>query len=204
MSKLSDYINFIKDMPLQFEPGERMIHSNTSFEVLGAIIEVVSGMDYYDYVREYIYQPCKMINSDSFTKLENIENRATGYTNIGDPSSENYEKDNTLSPPLKGTPAGGGFSTAEDLLKFVLALTSNEILSSKYTDFLLNRFEGEKDEPYPYNGIAKWLGASAGVNAFLGIDWENQYTYIILSNYDHPVAIDIGDKIIEMMKLNKK
>jgi len=204
LKNLSDYIDFIKKMPLEFEPGERMIHSNTSFEVLGAIIEEASGMDYYDYVRENIYQPTKMINSDSFGKHEVIENRAIGYTNSFDSGTKNnFEKNNLLNPPLKGTPAGGGFSTAGDMLKFARALKNNKLLTPEYTNFLMNRFEGEKENPFSNNGTAKWAGASIGVNAFLGIDLENDFIYIVLSNYDPPAALDVGEKIIELMKNNK-
>ena len=35
--------------------------------VLGAIIEAVSGQDYFDYVRQHSYEPAGMINSDAYT-----------------------------------------------------------------------------------------------------------------------------------------
>ena len=47
---VSDYMEFIKDIPLDFEPGTKMQHCNTGYEVAGAIIEKVSGLDYFDYI----------------------------------------------------------------------------------------------------------------------------------------------------------
>jgi len=54
---VSDYISFLRDKPLQFEPGTQDLHSNSSFQILGAIVEAVSGQDYYAYVQENIFDP---------------------------------------------------------------------------------------------------------------------------------------------------
>jgi hypothetical protein len=62
-----DYLPLFADDPLQFQPGERFGYSNSGFHVLGLVIEKVSGQDYFDYVREHIYRPAGMINTDSTT-----------------------------------------------------------------------------------------------------------------------------------------
>ena len=42
------------------EPGAEHRYSNYGFVLLGAIIEKVSGMSYYDYVRSKVFQPAGM------------------------------------------------------------------------------------------------------------------------------------------------
>src|SRR4030095_10641297 len=75
-------LKFFVDKPLAFEPGARMQYSNAGFVVLGLIIERVSGKNYYDYIRENIYQPAGMSGTDSYSLDEQIANRAIGYTGL--------------------------------------------------------------------------------------------------------------------------
>ncbi len=158
---VADYLALFADEPLRFAPGERFEYSNSGFIVLGAIIEKVSGQNYFDYVRQHIYQPAGMTNTDCFEMSENTPNMAMGYTSEGEPdvpalkSPEgstvsrpghggpagegqplNTRKENTHSRPNRGGPAGGGYSTPEDLLKFANALTANQLLSAKYTELV--------------------------------------------------------------------
>jgi D-alanyl-D-alanine carboxypeptidase len=193
---VSDYMEFLKDMPLGFEPGSRTAHSNTGFEVLGATIEAITGQDYFDYVRENIYMPAGMTASDSYERDAVVENMATGYTNLHpyDELGEGFSRSNTLMLSPRGTPAGGGYSTAGDLLKFAQALGNNKLLNAEYTGLLMNGFQEPEEGREPSRRVG-YAGGAPGVSAFLGIDLESGYTIIVLSNYDSPVAMEIGRAI---------
>ncbi|HYH79477.1 MAG TPA: serine hydrolase domain-containing protein, partial [Longimicrobium sp.] len=52
-----------QDTALAFEPGKGWRYSNTGFLLLGAIIEKVTGQDYYDYVRDHVFTPAGMSSS---------------------------------------------------------------------------------------------------------------------------------------------
>jgi CubicO group peptidase (beta-lactamase class C family) len=183
-------------MPLQFEPGSETIHSNTGYEVLGAVIEEITGQDYYDYIRENIYVPAGMTSSDSYERDAVVENMATGYTNVHpyDEIGEGYMRTNTLMLSPRGTPAGGGYSTAGDMLRFATALKNHELLGPEYTGLLLNSFEDIEEGSEPRRGIAI-AGGAPGVSAFLSMSLESKYTVIVLSNYDTPAAIEVGRMI---------
>jgi CubicO group peptidase (beta-lactamase class C family) len=193
---LSDYIPFLKEMPLQFEPGSESIHSNTGYEVLGAVIEEITGQDYYDYIRENIYVPAGMTSSDSYERDAVVENMATGYTNMHpyDEIGEGYMRANTLMLSPRGTPAGGGYSTAGDMLRFATALKSYQLLGAEYTGLLLNSFDDIEEGTEPRRGVAI-AGGAPGVSAFLSTSLESKYTVIVLSNYDTPAAIEVGRMI---------
>jgi CubicO group peptidase (beta-lactamase class C family) len=193
---VADYMRFLKDVPLEFEPGSESIHSNTGYEVLGAVIEKITGQDYYDYIRENIYTPAGMTSSDSYERDAVVENMATGYTNMHpyDEIGGGYLRTNTLMLSPRGTPAGGGYSIAEDMLKFATALKTYELLGSEYTGLLLNSFEDGEEGSEPRRSIAI-AGGAPGVSAFLSMGLESKYTVIVLSNYDTPAAIEVGRMI---------
>jgi len=201
---VSDYMEFIKDIPLDFEPGSNFQHCNTCYEVLGAIIEAVSGMDYFDYIREYIYKPAGMENSGSFDRDGPAENLAVGYTNMNPLSTEDekYARTNDYFLSPRGTPAGGGYATTGDLLKFETALKGYRLLDKKYTHFLLNRWEGSPDDDWGLpSRIARTAGGAPGVSAEIVRDFNHGYTIIVLSNYDFPVANDVSSEIIDDLGL---
>lgn len=197
---VADYIDIIKDEPLNFEPGTSRQYSNSGYEVLGAIIEKVSGQDYYDYIRENIYNPAGMTNTDSHEMDVPVENLAIGYTNLNPfgPKGEGYQRNNMFLHSIKGTPAGGGYSTAEDLLKFVVALYNNKLLSPKYTDIMFNRYN-DVETPGKRPQMVAFAGGAPGINAVMEMNFENRHTVIVLSNYDPPTAIELGKSIMKML-----
>ncbi len=78
MRRVDDFIRLFIDEPLAFEPGERRQYSNNGYVLLGKIIEVISGQDYYDYIRENIYEPAGMKDSDHYELDRPVPNLATG------------------------------------------------------------------------------------------------------------------------------
>src|SRR5262249_30076521 len=75
----AEYFSIFANNPLQFEPGARWSYSNEGFVVLGAVIEKISGQNYLDYVREHIFLPADMRDTDNYALDEVVPNRAVGY-----------------------------------------------------------------------------------------------------------------------------
>ncbi len=202
LRSVSEYMEFIKDIPLDFEPGTNFQHCNTGYIVAGAIIETVSGINYYDYIRKNIYGPAGMTNTDSYDKDGPVENLAMGYTNMNraDREGTGYEWNNMYSLPPRGTPTGGGYSTAEDLLKFDRALRSFKLLSPAYTGYYLHRFEGAPGDSFNHpEKTYRIAGAAPGICAFVALDFQTSYSVIVLSNYDFPTGMNIGTEILEFL-----
>jgi CubicO group peptidase (beta-lactamase class C family) len=61
---LTRYTLSLKDRKLIFDPGESWAYSNMAFEVLGNLIEKVSGMAFEAYIKQYILNPLKMNQSN--------------------------------------------------------------------------------------------------------------------------------------------
>jgi CubicO group peptidase (beta-lactamase class C family) len=85
--------------------------------LLGAIIEKVTGRSYFDYVRGNVYAPAGMANTDCYEMDDVVPNLAIAYTRM-----TGHWTSNLFMHVIKGGPAGGGFSTVEDLLRFDVAL----------------------------------------------------------------------------------
>jgi CubicO group peptidase (beta-lactamase class C family) len=200
---VSDYMEFIKDMPLDFEPGTDTQHSNTGFEVAGAVIEKVTGEDYFDYIRTHIYLPLGMTDTDSFHRDGPVKNLATGYTDFTpeEETSGGYEWSNTYLLSPRGTPAGGGYSTIRDMLKIDQALRTNTLLSEDYTRIIWNGFRGNPGDPInPLILDGMWVsaGGAPGISAILAVGIKSGLTCIVLSNYDFPVAMKVFAEIRRM------
>lgn len=58
-----EMLQIVKGYKLKFPVGEKWSYSNTNYLILGLIIEIVSGMSYHQYVKNYIFSPAKMNNS---------------------------------------------------------------------------------------------------------------------------------------------
>src|SRR5467141_2317942 len=114
---LQDYFELFKDQPLQFEPGSRQQYANAGYIVLGLLIEKLSGENYHEYVRRHIYEPAGMTHTGSWRIERWPRNTAIGYTRGGQdaPPTAPLTR-NTDYVPGKASSAGGGYSTAHDLL----------------------------------------------------------------------------------------
>lgn len=194
----ADYIPLFANKPLWFEPGTDRRYSNGSYILLGAVIEAVTGISYYDYVREHVFRPAGMTNTDSYALDEIVPNRAVGWTTEGGNGSDKRHA-NIYTLPARGSAAGGGYSTTDDLRRFILALRDGKLLDGKYTSWILTGEypHAETEEPVlPLTsggmGIA---GGSSGVNGVVECDLMSNTIIIVLSNYDPPSAERLGAAI---------
>lgn len=173
LRSITDYLPIFINEPLQFPPGTKQQYSNEGYVLLGAIIEKVSGESYYDYVRKNIFEPLRMMNTDSYELDAVVPNRAVGYTTRG---VKNGVRSNIFLLPARGSSAGGGYSTAPDLLKLSNAITSGRL----------------KGGPPGGLGVG---GGSPGVNALLEVDPKIGWTIVVLANLDPPAAEYAGSQI---------
>ena len=115
--------------PLLFDPGERW-HYSTSTDVVGKLVEAVSGQKLEDYFREHIFVPLKM-DDTSYNVPEAKGPRLVAQQQRG---GERMDGAVELQKPQPGltiaAPIGGGglASTAEDYGRFVRMLLNGGAL----------------------------------------------------------------------------
>lgn len=170
---LSDYFELFKDQPLAFEPGARQQYSNAAYIVLGLLVERLSGESYYDYVHKHIFVPAGMTRTASW-KFDSLPpNTAIGYTSEGR---------NTGLLPGRGSSAGGGYSTAHDLLR------------------LLNALREHKIDNAPDAGTVGVAGGAPGINAVMEGDLAGGYDVIVVGNLSPPAAERVSRLIREALR----
>jgi len=128
LKTLADYVTLYGKRAPEFEPGARFAYSNYGFILLGVLIEKVSGVSYYDYVHSHVFQPAGMTRTDSLPEVEKVEGRAVGYM-----YKDDKWKPNNDTLPVRGTSAGGGYSTVGDLTAFANAIMEHKLLNAEYS-----------------------------------------------------------------------
>lgn len=206
---LDDYYQLFASNPLLYEPGTSRSYSNASYVVLGLIIEKVTGRSYFDYVRENIYNPAGMKDSDSYLQDGVVPNRATGYTSEDDDGKPLPQpRVNIYELPGRGSSAGGGYSTAEDLLRFDMAMRAGKLLPPDWTVWFYSDRTAPPSGTRPASSAPPRLaggrgaaGGTSGVNAVLEMDLDTGYTVVVLSNLDPPSAEKVSRTLRQWLGL---
>jgi len=116
----------IRDGKPYFVPGEGHHYSDTGYELLGLVIEKVTGKPLATIYREYIYEPLGL-------KETYLEGREPA---IGSPRSHNYIGflDETNYDPTQDGPASGGqVSTAKDLALYITSVLQGRFFKDPKT-----------------------------------------------------------------------
>lgn len=201
--KVDDYKPLVQGDTLAFEPGSRFRYSNTGMLLLGVVIEKATGQDYFDYIRENIYKPAGMANTDCYEMDFPVENLAIGY--IPAPHSPYKWENNLYKHVIRGGPAGGGFSTVGDLHRFARALQTGKLLSKASLEKLWTDYAGASYgygfsiETGPKGRVVGHSGGFPGLNGNLDIFLENGYITVVLSNYDNG-ASPLAGRIRQMIE----
>jgi len=195
LKTLQDYVKLYGARDLQFEPGTKWDYSNYGFLLLGVMIEKVSGLSYYDYVARNIFKVAHMTHTGSEPESVVVPNRSKGYMR-----DQWAMISNEPTLPWRGTSAGGGYTTATDLMKFAEALMSNELLKpatlaeAARSQFATGNYGfGFQVSPRGAPTSYGHGGAAPGMNGILRVYPDSRQAVVVLCNLDHPAATRIGD-----------
>jgi CubicO group peptidase (beta-lactamase class C family) len=125
-------------LPIDIEPGTTFTYTNHGVATLGQIVEDVSGTPFDRYLREHIFEPLGMVDTD-FIRSESVRSRlATGYTLGPTGPHAVIERDHVTGG------ASNIFSTTRDMARYIAALLgagANEHGSILKPATLANMFE---------------------------------------------------------------
>lgn len=190
---LKDYVDLYGERAPEFSPGARVAYSNYGFILLGRIVEAVSRLSYDDYIQRNIFDPAGMRSTGNLPESTDLPRRAVGYMGFG---SNLRPADATL--PIRGTSAGGGYSTVGDLNRFVDALMAHRLFGEDTLQRLITG--GMKTEDgtfvrYDFGGTLPGTGrfighdgGAPGMNGSLMHFLDNGYTIVVLANRDPNAA----------------
>jgi len=162
------------DKPLMNAPGATLHYSNSGYELLGRVIEKVSGKKYDEYITENILKPAGMTDTGMDNSRDLVQRRANGYRWDGE------EVINASHGGPDYSPAGGLMSTVDDMYRFDRAIKAGTLFSKAITDKAWGAY-GRWSAPPPFpleadygygwmSGTTfghKWVGHGGWVNGFV-------------------------------------
>ncbi|WP_198045772.1 serine hydrolase domain-containing protein [Novosphingobium aquimarinum] len=192
---LADYVTLFGDRAPDTSEAGKGAYANYGFVLLGRIVEVVSGETYYDYVRRHIFAPAGMRDTGSLPEETPVPNRSKGYV-----QQDGALRDNANTLPWRGSSAGGGYSTAGDMVRFMAALRAGRLIPA---DLLAEATSPQRpDGWYGFGFIVagegltrNWGhgGGAPGMNSSIRVYPELDAIVVALANLDPPAAEDEAD-----------
>jgi CubicO group peptidase (beta-lactamase class C family) len=136
----------LADKPLHFEPGTQFRYSNSGYQLLGMMIEKITGKDWAAFLDERIFQPLGMDNTRVISLNEVIPNRASGYLNV----RGRLQNGGFVAPSILAYPGGGVRSTALDLAKWDAALCGDRLVTQSTLKEMWSPYKLSDGSDAPY------------------------------------------------------
>lgn len=188
--RLTDAMQVFKDRKLKFTPGTNYNYTTYGYVVLGVLIENVSGETYEEYIQKNIFEKAGMKN----TKLEKFGTSVPNKSSLYRRDRKGRIKEATTNNLSNRIPAGGYYSTVDDILAFGNAIIENRLIQQK-TLTLMTQNNGLKKEgnpqgfgwflyggkPNPENVIGH-SGGQTGVSAQFLIIPKTKTVTVVLAN----------------------
>jgi CubicO group peptidase (beta-lactamase class C family) len=207
------YMELVVGRPLLSEPGAKYEYSNAGYILLGAIVEKLSGRDFYDYVHDHIFVPAGMTHSSYPMADDETPGFATPLTNFMDRGETGYiyrlgrPRNAVLQLAGRGGPQGGACFTGDDLMAFDVAFRSGKLTSPAMVKLMtsvqgpaVGGRRGAQPETSPGLGfevtsrnghtMVGHQGGDLGIGSFVYHFPETGYTMVVMSNRD-PRAVRV-------------
>jgi CubicO group peptidase (beta-lactamase class C family) len=192
--KSMDLLPLFIDKPMMYKAGEKFQYNNTGFVVLGLVIEKITGMLFDDYLSINVFEPCGMLNT-GYYELDRLPAKcANSY--IYDTQRKGYYT-NIYSVDVKGTGAGGAFTTVIDVEKFWDNLLNGKLLPPDLLREMLSLQSNDDDDYYGYGiwlektkegTLEPWFqGCDPGVSFLSSYDRNQKINITLISNTGNDV-----------------
>ncbi|WP_445452982.1 serine hydrolase domain-containing protein [Flavobacterium sp. 25HG05S-40] len=140
-------VDFFKNEPVDFAPGEKFDYNNSGYVLLGYLIELISKDSYQDFIEKNIFQKIGMLQSIYATDRQIIKRRAYGYQK----KESGYVNKTVINYSIPYS-SGALMSTITDMLKWQNALRQNLLLSpeSAISVFSKHKLNNGEEVAYGY------------------------------------------------------
>ena len=209
-------LDSIKKEPLKFEPGTKWSYSNTGIQLLGRVVEVVTGQDYYEYVRKNVYQRGGMTRDPFPDYSRGAVAMAQPYEIEWGDFRPRWANQMAITT-RRGGPAGGGIASAHDLLRLSIAMNAGQIVKPEtlrlhasakpelatqhYGYAFAVRARMAKKRPLVGHG-----GNAPGQCTEFGALTDTPYTIVVLSNLTEEymgTCMSVTGKILRVLQPTK-
>lgn len=193
-------LDYVRDAPLTFVPGQGFRYNNFGYYLLGLVIERVTGQKYEEALKKRVLAPSGMTDTGYDWTRSIVPKRASGYDGRGSAVR------NTPPLDMQGFLASGSlYSTALDMLKWDQMLYGDQLLSEQSKELMWEHVrEGYAVGWYVTGPSTQTFGHirhshSGGINGF-GACFvrvpEPRLTAVVLSNNESTPATVMADAIL--------
>ena len=199
----AEFIKNIGAQPLEFPPGQSWKYCNSGYNLLGHIIENVSGKKYLEFLQAHFFQPLGMTRTTVRDPGVIVTNRAAGYEQK---SRLHINRDYDLTDVFA---AGALVSTIGDLEKWNAGLDGEHLLNKQSKTQMWTPAKLTSGTATKY-GLGWYIdlvdghqnighgGSTSGFSATLQRFPEDKLAVILLSNTDEQVATRMAKAIAQM------
>lgn len=205
----------IAAQPLQFTPGSAYQYSSSNYFILGAVIEAVTSLSYWDYLERHVLRRADLTHTGP--KQSPLAASPYAYTNPAVPGTTGLA-DGLIPDPSIFFSAGALWSTVGDLAKWDAALRDGSIISREAFREMVTRppsIPEFQDVTVPTPYAMGWVAISPGAvvpviwhngetlayTAFNSLRLENGFSVAVLTNVDiqtdplYPFGVDLINAI---------
>ncbi len=189
-------VKYLAQEPLRFEPGQRYAYS-LSHDVLAAVVEVITGMRFGQFLQQRIFAPLGMEHTtlllpeallDEVAEQYNYEAETNTYRNIGK-AANSYR----LGTEYESGGAGC-VSTVDDYMKFLEALRTGKLLKPETVDLMTTPQLAPDQYPSPLysyglgvrcpkeGSTATDFGWGGSAGAYLAVDREHEFSFFYVQH----------------------
>lgn len=177
-------LEVFEDDPLRAQPGTRFLPTPFGYNLLGLVVERVSGLPLEEYLKQNVFAPAGMKATGLEDLQELVPHRARGYERTPEGELRNsYFVDLSLKAPGMGM-----VSTAEDLVRLARTLYAAKIVTPEMFQVMTTPQRTRSGAETPF-GLGWYLQQKQGhkVVGFAGM--ERQASSVLLMIPDEQVAV---------------
>ncbi len=212
---LKDAVRSYAAEPLLFQPGTSSSYSNEGLNTAARILEVVSGVPYEQFIQQRLLDPLGMKDTTFWPNLEQISRLAKSYKADAAPKDLSEVPINQLTYPLDdrtrryAMPAGGLFSTAQDLAKFCQMILNGgtsggkRYISEQALHAMTSRQNsgfGGSDYGFGWGVYKDGMGHGGAFNNDMEINTVDGRIFIFMAQQDGAWGTADGAKMVETLK----
>jgi CubicO group peptidase (beta-lactamase class C family) len=195
--KVDDIVALVRDLPLQWTPGDKFAYNNSGYYLLGVVIEKATGQKYEQALQDMILAPLGLADTGYDWSRTILPRRASGYSGRASALTNAAALD--MQQPYA---AGALYSTVEDLLKWDQALYTERLLPNAAKEIMWTPVKDGyaygwtigQPEPALFGGY-KRIAHGGGINGFSSVIVrlpDPNLTFIVLANNDTANASAVG------------
>jgi serine beta-lactamase-like protein LACTB len=205
-ASMEESLQIFASDPLVAKPGTKFHYSTYGYTVLGCVLEGAASEKYVDYVKEKVFEPAGMAETQADNFFAVVQHRTRWYHKD---KSGVVQNAGVLDSSYK-IPGGGLISSADDMARFEIAIMTNKLLKPTTRDLM---WTPQKAVDGSQNGYAlgwgtqkkyglalvEHTGGQQGTSTSIILVPERRAGIVVLANMDNIDSAALSTEILKIV-----